>query len=308
MKHFVLVDCNNFFVSCERIFNPTLLGKPVVVLSSNDACVIARSNEAKALGIAMGVPAYECKYIFARHKVIVCSANFPLYGDISSRVMQTLAEFCTDIEVYSVDESFLVLPDYETQSTNFTNKDTFYTDYMRYIKTEVKKHTGIPVSIGKGPTKTLAKIANAIAKKNLQYNGVFDITNHPALDAILASMDVGDIWGVGYRYTKLLKSRGIRTIADFKNLDERWVRKHMTINGLKTLYELRGMPCIELQDIQPDKQSITVSRSFGQQVTTLPQLQEAVAQYVTQAAEKLRNQRMIAHHITVFITFTHYHA
>ena len=296
MKRFFLVDCNNFFVSCERLFNPTLIGKPVVVLSNNDGCVISRSNEAKALGIGMGAAAFECEALFKKHKVHVYSSNFTLYADISARVMQTIAELSTDIEVYSIDEAFFfVASHYNAQK---------YGQYMRLI---VKQRTGIPISIGIGSTKTLAKAANKLAKKKAQYNGVFDITNHPDMDALLASLPIRDIWGVGRQYEKLLLSAGLKTIRDFKYAPDSWVRKKMTIVGLKTLLELRGQACIDLIDEIPAKQSITVSRSFGRLVSTRREVHEAVATYTIRAAQKLRKDKLLASVVTVFVATSRYH-
>lgn len=306
MKRYFLVDCNNFYVSCERVFNPTLYNKPVVVLGSNDACVIARSNEAKAVGIAMGVAAYECAALFQKHKVIVYSANFALYGDMSNRVMQTLTGFATDIEIYSVDEAFLFVSDYNHPRQVTKTADNYYATYAQFIRTCVKQNTGIPVSIGIGPTKTLAKVANKLAKKNPALQGVFDITNHPDIDTILASVAVADIWGVGYRYASLLERNRITTARDFKYADEQWVRKHMTVVGHKTLLELRGISCLPLESLPKPKQSITVSRSFGKKVNNLPHLKEAVASYTTTAAAKLRAQHSLTAHITVFVVTSHY--
>lgn len=307
MKRYFLVDCNNFYVSCERVFNPTLYNKPVVVLGSNDACVIARSNEAKALGIGMGAPAFECANIFKKHNVIVYSANFALYGDMSDRVMKTLTGFATDIEIYSVDEAFLFVSDFNHPNQLKQIAPDYYLTYAQHIRTCVKQNTGIPVSVGIGPTKTLAKIANKLAKKNPSLHGAFDITNHPDTDKILASIDVADIWGVGYRYASLLKRNRINNVRDFKYTDEKWVRKNMTVVGHKTLLELRGIACLPLECFPKPKQSITVSRSFGKKVNNLPHLKESVASYMTTAAAKLRAQHALTSHITVFIVTSRYH-
>lgn len=299
MKHFALVDCNNFFVSCERIFNPKLIGRPVVILSSNDACVIARSNEAKALGIKMGEPAFKCKEIFKNYNIIVYSSNFSLYGDISGRVMQTLTEYSTNIEIYSVDEAFLFFPKYE-------NIPDYFTHYSQYVRKKVKQQTGIPVSIGIGSTKTLAKIANHIAKKNPEHKGVFDICNHPKTDEILKNFKIEDVWGIGYRYTKFLQNNGIFNAYDFKNSDESWVRKNMKITGLKTLLELRGTECFGIQESPEKKKSICVSRAFGKNVTDINELKEALSLHITTAAEKLRKQNNICGIINIFVCYTNY--
>lgn len=305
MKRFYLVDCNNFFVSCERVFNPALYNKPVVVLSSGDACIIARSNEAKALGIPMGAALFEYAPLIKKHNVIVYSANFALYGDMSARVMQTLGECASEIEVYSVDESFLHVSDY-----NFPVKyDSrfYYTSYGHHLKNLVKTRTGIPVSIGIGPTKTLAKISVEFAKKNKVYDGVFDITERPDKDNLLQTIDIKDVWGIGWRYSKKLQALGIKTAYDFMGMDDAWVRKNMTINGLKTLQELRGIACLDLEDIVEPKQSICVSRLFGEKLSSIEPIKEALAAYVSTAARKVRDQKSIAQHISVFIVSSKYH-
>lgn len=302
MHHFALIDCNNFYASCERVFNPQLLSKPIVVLSSNDACIIARSNEAKALGIPMGAAAYEYQHILQKHNVIVFSANFTLYGDMSARVMQTLTSLSTDIEVYSVDEAFLFFAENDPRF----DPQNYFTQYGQFVRDTVKQHTGIPISVGIGQTKTLAKIANHLAKKRPEYNGVCDISTNPSIDALLSSIDVSEIWGVGYQYAKKLKRKGINTVRDFKYMDERWVKKNMTISGLQTLLELRGTACLELQEQSEPRQSITVSRLFGKKVTEFTELMEATASYISRAAEKLRAQNSLAYHIMVFVVYRHY--
>lgn len=307
MKRFALVDCNNFFVSCERVFNPKLINKPVAVLSSNDACVIARSNEVKKLGIKMGEPYFACKDLLKKNNAFVYSSNFSLYGDMSARVMQTLTDYSTDIEEYSVDEAFLYFPDPFINFDGEQSETDYYNRYAKFVRKKVKQKTGIPVSIGMGPTKTLAKIANHIAKKNPEYAGVFDITNHKNLDHILKNFEISDIWGIGYRYTKKLNSYGIKNAYELRQCDENWVRKHLTITGLKTVLELRGISCLNLQDIVEPKQSITVSRSFGKNVTNINELKEAASYHVSTAAEKLRNQNAITGSLTIFICYTHFY-
>jgi DNA polymerase V len=332
MNRIALVDCNNFFVSCERVFNPTLNGKPVVVLSSNDACIIARSNEAKKLGIKMGQAAWECRDILVRNKVLVYSSNFTLYGDMSARVMDILTQHAADIEIYSVDEAFLVFP-----TPFLENNHTYYTDYAINLRSTVKQHLGLPVSIGIGPTKTLAKIAGDIAKK--RNDGVFDITNYTdypthgpktvvcgdpgkksthasmlsnsefsgdKINNIFQSIDVRDIWGIGWRYAEKLYARGIKTVFDFVQCDERWVKKNLTINGLRTLLELRGTPCFDLHTQPEPRQSLTVSRLFGRNVTAFKELQEGIATHISIATEKLRTQKMKARHLMVFAVYTQY--
>jgi DNA polymerase V len=296
VNRIILVDCNNFFVSCERVFNPSLMGKPVVVLSNNDGCVISRSNEAKALGIAMGAAAFECEAIFKKHTVQIFSSNFALYADMSARIMQTLAALAVDIEVYSIDEAFLTIP-----------PTADYTKYAHHIRSVVKQHTGIPISLGIGPSKTLAKAANKLAKKHAVYKGVFDITHHPETDALLASLPVRDVWGVGYRYEKMLINHGIKTARDLKYAQEHWIKKKMTIVGLKTLLELRGIACLGLVNEIPAKKSITVSRSFGRLLSEKRLVAEAVASYAIRVGQKLRRERLLATVVTVFISTSRYH-
>ncbi len=293
VKRFFLVDCNNFFVSCERVFNASLIGKPVVVLSSNDGCVISRSNEAKALGIKMGAPAFECEALFKKHGVRVFSSNFALYADMSDRIMKTLAAEVHEIEIYSIDEAFLQM-----------HSDD-YTAYGRYLAALVKQRTGIPVSVGIGPTKTLAKIANTVAKKKEEYKGVFDITDYSCIDELLAQFPVSDLWGVGYRYAKLLLSAGILTARDLKYAPDEWIRKKMTRSGLKMVFELRGIPCKKLDEALT-KKSITVSRSFGHVIFERIQLQQAIASFIVRAARKLRKEGCLASTVTVFIATSYY--
>ena len=238
--------------------------------------MIARSNEVKALGIAMGAPAFECAALFKKHNVVVYSANFALYGDMSNRVMQMLTEYATDIEIYSVDEAFLFVPPYNQLFSFCGSEDDYYRCYAQYMRTKIKQYTGIPVSIGIGPTKTLAKVANKLAKKKPEYNGVFDITHHPDIDSILAAFEIGDIWGIGHRYAAFLQRHNINNARAFKYANETWVRKNMTIVGLKTLLELRGTACLSLVEYPESKQTITVSRSFGKKMTEIAYLKEAL--------------------------------
>ncbi|MFH1379381.1 MAG: Y-family DNA polymerase [bacterium] len=290
---FALVDCNNFYVSCERVFNPKLTGKPVIVLSNNDGCVVSRSNEAKALGIKMGTPAFKCEDLIIKHGIKVYSSNYALYGDMSSRVMNTLKSFSPAIEIYSIDEAFLSFD-------GFLHKNL--TMYGQQIRRTVAQWTGMPVSIGIGPTKTLAKIAGKLAKRIPEYNGVFDITNHPDIDVLLDSIDVSDIWGVGYQYTNMLKRYGIRTALQLISLPDRWIQKHMTIMGLRMVKELKGISCIALEDMASPKKAILSSRSFGMPITARFHLAEAIALHASRAAEKLRFQGSAASLLQVFIT------
>lgn len=287
MNPFFLVDCNNFYVSCERVFNPKLIGKPVVVLSNNDGCIIARSNEVKKMGVPMGAPAFEYKDLFKKQKVQVFSPNFSLYGDMSARVMDILSQYATDIEIYSIDEAFL-----------FLDQKLFS---AKFIQEQVKKKTGIPVSIGVGNTKTLAKIANKIAKKDSKCSGVFDLTSVSEIDSILEKIEVSDIWGIGRQYSKLLNSFNIYNAKELKYIDDIFARKKLSINGLKTIHELRGISCIDLNTNFTPNKSIVVSRTFGRHITKIEELNEAVATFTSDAAEKLREQNLICSTVTVFL-------
>ena len=295
MKNIVaLVDCNNFYASCERLFRPELEGKPIIVLANNDGCVVARSNEAKALCMPFGKPVFEAEHLIKKHNIYVFSSNYTLYGDMSHRVMQTLEQFSPDLEIYSIDEAFLDL-------TGFADRDL--TEYGWRIKNTVTNWTGIPVSIGIAETKTLAKVANRFAKKNKKYKGVLDITSFSEheIDEFLKQVDVSDIWGVGWQYEKLLKRNNFHTAYDLKYAPDKWVKKNMTVMGLATVFELRGTPSINLEEVTPHKKEIVSSCSFGRPVETLEELEEAVATYVTTAAEKLRKQKCLASLIQVFV-------
>lgn len=292
-KVFALIDCNNFYASCERLFRPELEHQPIVVLSNNDGCVIARSNEAKALGIKMGDPYFKKKDLIARNNVHVFSSNYELYGDLSHRVMTVLQQMEPEVEVYSIDEAFIALPYFPGQ---------LHTDHARYLKKRIKQYVGIPVAIGIGPTKTLAKIATRVAKKMAHYEGAFDMTDNPEIDQILAAIDVEDVWGIGRQSANKLKPRGILTALDLRNADDGWIRKRLTITGLRTVMELRGISCLPLETVAADKKSIISSKSFGRAVTTLDDMKEAVATYLSTAAEKLRDQGSVAGALQVFIS------
>jgi len=293
MPLFALVDCNNFYVSCERVFNPKLAGKPVIVLGNNDGIVVARSNEAKALGVPMGVPAFKFQPLIRKHDVQAFSSNYALYGDMSQRVMETLQQFSPEVEVYSIDEAFLGL-------TGFTH--TNLTDYGCTIRATVKRWTGIPVSVGIAETKTLAKIANHHAKQSTESSGVFDLTTWPDRDSLLAQVPVEDVWGIGPAHARRLSRHGITTALALRGADDQWIRKQMGVVGLRTVQELRGFSCMPLEQCPPPKQGITCSRSFGRPVTTLVEMREAVAAYTARAAEKLRGEQLAASALTVFLT------
>lgn len=290
---FALVDCNNFYVSCERLFRPELEGRPVVVLSNNDGCIIARSNEAKALGIAMGAPYFQNRALIERHGVKVFSSNYALYGDLSNRVMSILQQLEPEVEVYSIDEAFIRLPG--GAAADLTGR-------ALSLRAKIRQYVGIPVSIGIGPTKTLAKIANRIAKKNPEHGGVFDLTGRPDLNGLLAGTEVRDIWGIGRRGAAKLNRRGVSTALDLKNASgDGWIRKHLTVTGLRTAMELRGIPCIPVEHEPVPRKSMICSRSFGKPVFTLADMREAVSTYVSTAAEKLRGEGLAAANLHVFL-------
>ena len=289
---FALVDCNNFYASCERVFNPMLEGKPIVVLSNNDGCVVARSNEAKVLGIKMGMPEFQIRPLLRAHHVHVFSSNYTLYGDLSQRVMETLEQFCPDLEIYSIDEAFLSL-------SGFTSRHL--TEYGRTIGSTVKRWTGIPVSVGIAETKTLAKIANRVAKRTPDMGGVCDLLACPDREALLGRVAVDDVWGIGPTYALLLKQRGIATALQLRQADDQWIRKQMGIVGLRLVYELRGRACLDLEECPAPKQGITCSRAFGRSVCTLAEMEEAVSSYVSRAAEKLRGEGLAVTVLTVFV-------
>ena len=292
MPVFALVDCNNFYVSCERVFNPELAGKPVIVLSNNDGCAVARSNEAKALGIGMGQPFFQIKPIVEVHGVRVFSSNYPLYGDMSNRVMQTLVQFTPVMEVYSIDEAFLDLTSFK-----FTN----IADYARKMRYTVKRDTGIPVSIGIAPTKTLAKIANRIAKKSPKANGVLDLTPTRYRDLALEKTPVQEIWGIGRRLAPFFICRGIKTALDLKSAPSWLIQQKMGINGIRMQRELAGESCYPLEDNPARRKSVSVSRSFSTPATTFDELFQALALYISRGAEKIRHQESFAETISVYV-------
>lgn len=288
---FALVDCNNFYVSCERVFNPALNGKPVIVLSNNDGCVISRSNEAKQLGIKMGEPAFKIEDFLRRNGVTVFSSNYALYGDLSQRVMHTLGEFSPEVEIYSIDEAFL----------NLAGINENPEEYARQIHETVFRNTGIPVSVGIGPTKVLAKTANHYAKKNPENRGVLVLDEPSKITAALRQFEIGEVWGIGSQYAALLKSVNIRNAWEFTQLSDAWVRKRLTVVGLRIKKELEGVSCLDLELIAPAKKVICTSRSFGNLQTEVEPLREAVATFADRCAYKLRKQKSCANLLTVFI-------
>ncbi len=292
MKKYALVDCNNFYVSCERVFDPSLRNRPVVVLSNNDGNVVARSSEAKEIGIPFGAPCFSVTGLVKKHNIGVFSSNYTLYGDMSSRVMDTLAAYSPDMEIYSIDEAFMRIDNVCSNSEL----------YGKRMKQEVYCNTGIPVSVGIGPTKTLAKLANHIAKKKPETGGVFEITGSTSDDSLLESLPVEEVWGIGRQHKKLLNSYGICTVRQLRDAPDRWIKKKMAITGLRTVYELRGISCIPLEELPSPKKEIVSSRSFGRPVTELSEIKEALCSYVSRAAEKLRREKGAASYITVYIT------
>lgn len=293
-RSIALVDCNNFYVSCERVFNPKLEGKPVVVLSNNDGCAVARSNEVKALGVKMGEPWFKLKDLARQHGIIAYSSNYALYADMSNRVMSILSEFSPDQEVYSIDECFLDL-------TGFRKRNL--AQYGQKIRGRVRQWTGLPVCVGIGASKTLAKLANHIAKKNPQFDGVCDLnamTSHEH-DAWLGRIEVGEVWGIGRKLAPQLQEIGIQSVLDLKRADTTTLNSRFSVVMEKIIRELNGVVCIDLEEVTPPKKQIISSRSFGIPVTDLESLEQSITLYVSRAAEKLRKQNSYAGAIHVYI-------
>lgn len=289
---YALCDCNNFFASCERVFRPELNNRPVIVLSNNDGCVIARSNEAKALGIRMGHPYFQIKELIKREKVAVFSSNFLLYGDMSRRVIHTLRQLAPAVEVYSIDEAFLDL--------HGIDRDRL--DEMGHrLSRIVRRNTGIPVSIGIAPTKTLAKIASKLCKQYPRLDGACFLHRPQDIEKVLRKFPVGDVWGVGRKHDKMLRSAGIVTAWDFTQQSPEWVRARMGVTGLRMWKELQGEACIDFESVPPAKQQITVSRSFAHELTDFEELHTAVAAFSSMCAEKLRRQASVCGEVTVYI-------
>lgn len=295
---FALIDCNNFYASCERVFRPDLNGKPVVVLSNNDGCVIARSNEAKAIGIPMGAPAFKYEKFFQQHGVQVFSANFALYGDMSNRVMTILSDYSPEMEIYSIDECFLKLNGFD-----FFNLQS-YGEEMRY---KVTKWTGIPISVGIAPTKALAKVANRIAKKYpIETKGNYIINSEEKRIKALKWLKVEDVWGIGRQHSKRLKAQGIKSAFDFTQLDDKFVKKQMSIVGLRLKHDLQGIPTLDLEEIQI-KKSIATTRTFETNYTEYEQLVERISTFAASCAEKLRKQNSCCSSLMVFIHTNKHH-
>ena len=290
-KVFALIDCNAFYVSCERVFNPKLNNKPVVALSNNDGCIIARSKEAKALGIKMGVPLFKVKDIVERENVIVFSSNYTLYADMSRRVMNIISEFTPSIEVYSIDEAFIEL----------TNMNVDYESYARRMRKVILQYTGIPVSIGIASTKTLTKVANHIAKDDESLEGVCSLIQHENLDQVLEDTNVADVWGVGRQLSKKLIANGIFNAKLLKNCEDTWVRKMMSVNGLKTVSELREISCLDLEETSATRKSCCTTRSFGKPLINLEDIEQAVTTFARRATERIRGENLIASTVSVFL-------
>lgn len=293
---FALVDVNNFYVSCERVFNPKLEQVPMVVLSNNDGCAVARSAEAKALGIQMGEPWHKVKDLARRHGVLAYSSNYTLYGDMSQRAVEVLSQFSPHLEVYSVDESFL-------QIESVLNLYPSATEMGQKIRQRMRQWLGLPVCVGMGPTKTLAKLANHMAKKMSQFNGVCDLHSIPRTHRVelMSQIDVSEVWGVGRRIAVRLNEMGIHSVLDLRNAKPAEIRKHFNVVLERTCEELRGISCLDLEEVAPDKQQIMSSKSFGQPVLTVSELCEATSAYVERAAQKLRHQQSLASGLYVFL-------
>ncbi|WP_418983451.1 Y-family DNA polymerase [Alistipes sp.] len=287
-----LCDCNNFYASCERVFNPSLVGRPVVVLSNNDGCVIARSNEAKQLGIRMGDPYFKVRDLLRSNRVAVFSSNFILYGDMSRRVMSLLRRLVPATEVYSIDESFLDLRGIDPATLDALGHE---------IARTVKRHTGIPVSIGIAPTKTLAKIASKLCKQYPRLDGCCYMHRPQDIEKVLRRFPIGDVWGVGRRWAAMLEGMGVRTAWDFTQLPPERVRKRMSVVGLRMWKELRGEPCIGFEQHPVDRKRIATTRTFEHDTDDFEQIRRCVAQYAAACAEKLRAQHSVCGEMTVFL-------
>ncbi len=294
MRNIALVDVNNFYVSCERVFNPKLKNKPVVVLSNNDGCAVARSNEVKALGVGMGVPWFKFKDLAKQHDIIAYSSNYALYADMSNRVMSILRQFSPDQEIYSIDESFLDL-------SSFNGRDLL--EYAQQMRTRILQWVGLPVCVGIGSTKTLAKLANHVAKKRPEYNGVCNFNTMPQdqQELLLKQISISEIWGIGRKLAPKLEALGFHTVHDLQHADPETLRQKFSVVMEKTIRELNGTVCIELEEVTPPKKHIVSSRSFGSPVQDIESLSESISLYISRASEKLRKQNSFAGSVYVFI-------
>jgi DNA polymerase V len=295
--YYALIDCNNFYASCERVFDPGLQNRPVAILSNNDGCIIARSSETKRLNIPMGIPEFKIRPLINKHNIAVRSSNYALYGDMSRRVMEALQSCTPNIEVYSIDEAFAEL------SAGYM--DTLEA-YGQFIRKRVQKWTGIPVSVGIAPTKTLAKIANETAKKYGALNGVLVLDQPEKTESVLKRVRIENVWGVGRKYTKTLNKHGIQSAWELSRQSDSWISKTMKVTGLRTVWELRGKPCLTVEQTVEPRKGILSSRSFGRPVKSKDDLKEAVTLFASRAAEKLRAQQSVAGTITVTLVTNKY--
>ena len=293
MKKIGIIDCNNFYVSCERVFNPESIGRPTVVLSNNDGCVIARSQEAKDLGIKMGEPFFQRREFMEKHRFCVYSSNYNLYGDMSDRVMSIIKQYAKTTEVYSIDESFVDFSDIDNQDLMET---------LQFIRTEVKRKTGIPVSIGVGPNKTLAKLTSHMAKQSTGYNGVCSYWELPNFRNMMYSVDVSEVWGIGRKWTKKLKNIGVDTVGQFMNASSYTIKKMMNINGLKTQMELNGECCYPVTTSTKIKKNIASTRSFGEDINDFTQISEAMYSYIENGVRKLIQNNIQTSRCTIFVS------
>lgn len=284
---YAMIDCNNFYASCERVFDPTLLGKAIAILSNNDGCVIARSQEAKDIDVPMGAPEFKYRSFFKENNVVIKSSNYALYGDMSSRVMDILEQITDGVEVYSIDEAFATI------STNIFED---LNEYGHFIKDTIQKWTGLPVSVGIAPSKTLAKVANGIAKKDPSCKGVLNFSNHSNIEEYLRDFPVQKIWGIGNGMTVRLNRYNINTALDLKRTitNKKWIKKHLHITGLRTVLELNGISCMQLSEAKDARKGILTSRMFGKPIYEIDNLHEAISTFVSRAAEKLRAQHSVA--------------
>lgn len=290
---FALVDVNSFYASCETAWRPDLAGRPVVVLSNNDGCVIARSAEAKKLGIKMGLPWFQLREMQFAERVIAFSSNYELYGDMSQRVMDTLEEMCPRVEVYSIDEAFCDL----TGVRNCRDLE----DFGREIRETIRRNTRLTVGVGIAPTKTLAKLANHAAKQWRQTGGVVDLSNETRQRKLMGIMPIDEVWGVGRRIGKKLEAMGIKNVLQLADTDVRFIRKHFNVVLERTVRELRGEPCLELEEFAPAKQELVCSRSFGEKITEYEAMRQAICSYAARAAEKLREEHQYCRYVSAFV-------
>lgn len=294
---YALIDCNNFYASCERVFDPALKNRPIVILSNNDGCVIARSKEAKDLDIPMGIPEFKVRPLIKKYNVAVRSSNYALYGDMSSRVIEVLRTVTSDIEVYSIDEAFAGILGRSQKEIEAIGER---------MRAKVFQWTGMPVSVGIAPTKTLAKIANEMAKAHESLDGVLYVKRADIIERMLKKTPVEDIWGVGRNYSSMLERQGVSTAWQLSKMPDSWVRSKMKVNGLRTVWELRGKPCLEIEESSTHRKGILSSRSFGKPVSDLGDLREAVSTFTARASEKLRAQGSVASNISVVLVTNKY--